>query len=403
MRDGLSGNEDGILEALARIDELRRQGFDSERIAVEMVAAGAPVPAGDRWSAATVERILEVFDSVRAQGGSPHTEPAPAPATGHAQGEHRDTATDRDTPAAEDTTAATAPTEEHAPPPPAVDGVPSPVVDDASRRRTPVVSAARWAAIGLGLAACGAGGFLAIDAIVGGGPTETRLTGDRATAPTVTAAPTTQPPNPADTMAIRIETDEPEPAASPGDLQPATATIRTDGRLYVEGAFSTEAEARTFVDEAAAVFGRDNVVEAYQVDEAAPAPRVADVALDKPVLFESGTAVIDPDYIAFLEACAGVLELNPHIVMSVTAYTDSVGDEDFNLELSQRRAQAIVDFYREREIGDDQLVAVGVGERDPVASNDTDDGRSQNRRAMLELLNVVGGQAAAAEEDQASG
>ncbi len=379
MRDGSGQNEDAVVDALARIDELRRRGLDSEGIATAMTAAGAPVPAGDHWTAATVERILAVFDSVRAQEGEREpldqaaaitAEPVPAAPT---------LVTDADVGAN--------------------DGSVTGAAAGGRPRRSRVVPALRWTLIGVTLAAVGAGGFLAIDRIVTGSSTETRLSGDAGSATTEVPSPTTQPPNPADTMAIRIETDGPETDSGSGensdDLQPATATIRDDGRLHVEGAFSDEAAAAAFVQEAAEVFGRDNIVESYVVDEAAPAPRVADVALDKPVLFESGTAVIDPEYIDFLEACAGVLQLHPHIVMSITAYTDSVGDEDFNLELSRRRAQAIVDFYREREIGDDQLEATGVGERDPVAPNDTDDGRSQNRRAMLELLNVVGGQAAA--------
>ncbi len=381
MRDGSDG--DAVLDALGRIDELRRRGLDAEGIAAEMTAAGAPVPTGGDWTAATVERILDVFDAVRAKGEV--AEPAPAPVEPPSQPGH----------AAEPVAAQPEPVE-----PAAAESVAvgTGAVIDGRSRRSLVVSALRWSLTAVTLAAVGAGGFLAIDRIVTVSSTETRLSGDAATATTAALSPTTQPPNPADTMAIRIETDDagtdPEADRDPDELQPATATIRTDGRLYVEGAFSTAAEARAFVDEAAEVFGRDNVVEAFVVDEAAPDPTVTDVALDKPVLFESGTAVIDPEYIDFLEACAGVLELHPHIVMSITAYTDSVGDEDVNLELSQRRAQAIVDFYRDREIGDDQLVASGVGERDPVASNDTDAGRSQNRRAMLELLNVVGGQAA---------
>lgn len=126
------------------------------------------------------------------------------------------------------------------------------------------------------------------------------------------------------------------------------------------------------------------------VDPGAPTADLAAVTLDKPVLFESGTAEIDPAYIPLLEACGDVLLLNPHITMSVAAFTDSTGPADFNLALSQQRAQAILDFYRELDIGDDQLVGIGYGEDRPVADNETDEGRAEHRRAMLALLGVMG-------------
>ncbi len=386
-----SASEDAVLEALARIDRLRARGLEPSEIAEAMRADGAPVPAGGTWSAEKVERIIGVFETVRHEDDGEGRGPGPAPAPVQPS----------DPPTTGDG-GATAATE--GPVPAAGDG----------RERWAVATAARWLVVSVALAGVGAGGYLAIDAIATTSPNDTQLLGDATTTSIAgsTAAvtpgeaadatidattPTTATPDPADTMAIRIETDQPTPSgtgADGEDLVPATATIRTDGRLYIEGAFATEAEAGAFVERASSVFGRENVVESYVVDAGAPAPQVADVSLDKPVLFESGTAVIHPDYIPFLEACAGVLELNPHIVMSVTAYTDSVGSEEFNLALSRERAQAIVDFYRDRQIGDDQLVAIGVGEADPVANNETEDGRSRNRRAMLELLNVVGEQAA---------
>ena len=189
-----------------------------------------------------------------------------------------------------------------------------------------------------------------------------------------------------DSLMVRIEPSAPETDSS---IAPATATIRSDGKLYIEGAFRSESEAERFVESASDVFGEAALVSDYTIDPAAPNPTVSDVVLEKPVLFETGSAVIDPEYIPFLEACGDVLKLNSHIVMSVSAFTDSSGDADFNLELSQARADAVVDFYRNLDIGDDQLISVGLGESDFVADNDTEEGRRENRRAMLELLNVI--------------
>ncbi|MDH3301484.1 MAG: OmpA family protein [Acidimicrobiia bacterium] len=190
----------------------------------------------------------------------------------------------------------------------------------------------------------------------------------------------------ADRLVIRIEPSPPETADG---IVPASATIRNDGKLYIEGAFRSESEAQRFLESAAEVFGEDALVSGYTINPAAPDPTVSDVVLEKPVLFESGSAVIDPQYIPFLEACGDVLKLNPHIVMSVSAFTDASGSADLNLELSQQRADAVIDFYRSLDIGDDQLISTGFGESDFVADNNTEEGRRQNRRAMLELLNVM--------------
>lgn len=190
-----------------------------------------------------------------------------------------------------------------------------------------------------------------------------------------------------DLMIIRIE--PPSDDAESG-LVPASATIRNDGKLHVEGAFVSEVEAQAFLNRAGDVFGSENIVQSFFIDPEAPEPSVSDVALDKPVLFQSGSAEIDPEYIPFLEACGDVLRLNPSIVMSITAYTDSQGGSGFNLELSRARANAIVEFYRELEIDESQLVGVGLGEEQAFADNTTEAGRQQNRRAMLQLMNVMG-------------
>jgi len=75
--------------------------------------------------------------------------------------------------------------------------------------------------------------------------------------------------------------------------------------------------------------------------------------------------------------------------MSIAAHTDPVGDEAFNLELSQRRAQAIVDFYMELEVDSSQLIGNGFGEENLLNDGKTEEENVKNRRAMLQLLNVM--------------
>ena len=96
-----------------------------------------------------------------------------------------------------------------------------------------------------------------------------------------------------------------------------------------------------------------------------------------------------PKYIPFLEACGNILKLNPTISLSIAAYTDSVGDEEFNLELSQRRAQAVVDFFIDFEIDNEQLIGTGLGQQDLLNPDITEEDNAENRRALLELIGVM--------------
>lgn len=386
-----------VLAVIRRLEELRSRGLSSAQIAERIRLTHPHRPGGGPWSAESVERVLEIADANRKQAASPPTH-VPTPKVGLSI-ESRPVASDLrdDQPAP----LRVEPRRYHQRP------TAQPNATFEQRRR-------RWPAVAgflllIGLVAAGVGlvrsGALerftatndqaapdAIDSTTA----DDQLAGDDATGAngTVTADDATGAEaaaaagdgDPADSLVIRIEPSVPETNAG---ITPASATIRTDGKLYVEGAFRSESEAQQFLETAADVFGEAALVPQYTIDPAAPDPTVSDVVLEKPVLFESGSAVIDPEFRPFLEACGDVLKLNPRIVMSVSAFTDASGSAEFNLELSQRRADAVIDFYRSLDIGDDQLISTGFGESDFVADNDTEEGRRQNRRAMLELLNVM--------------
>ena len=234
-----------------------------------------------------------------------------------------------------------------------------------------------------------------------GGVTSAAPLPSEATGATQTTAltPSTQPATSTTIVASDVTPTIPEgreedvlrviiPTEDAGEHAPPQATLR-DGKLVLEGTFRTSAEADRFVAQAADFVGTDNVVSDYTIDPAAPGIDEIGIALDKPVLFESGSAEIEPEYYEFLALCGDVMKLNPQITMVAEGFTDSVGSSEANLELSQRRAQAIVEFYRDYGIDESRFVTAGGGEDSPVGDNDTDEGRSQNRRTVLELLGVL--------------
>ncbi len=73
--------------------------------------------------------------------------------------------------------------------------------------------------------------------------------------------------------------------------------------------------------------------------------------------------------------------------MEVSGHTDNVGSASFNKRLSKQRALAVKNYLVSKGVEQDRIVAVGYGFEKPVASNDTPEGRQQNRRVEMKILN----------------
>lgn len=102
--------------------------------------------------------------------------------------------------------------------------------------------------------------------------------------------------------------------------------------------------------------------------------------------FDFDKAVIRPDARVIFDAAAEVLRKNGDVQVEVAGHTCSIGSEAYNEDLSRRRAQAVVNYLISRGIAADRLEPVGYGERAPVADNVTREGRVQNRRVELNIL-----------------
>jgi outer membrane protein OmpA-like peptidoglycan-associated protein len=107
------------------------------------------------------------------------------------------------------------------------------------------------------------------------------------------------------------------------------------------------------------------------------------------VLFDTGSANLKPGAREKLARVAGVLLAHPGLTLEVDGHTDNVGTEDYNQDLSERRAQSVRSYLTQQGIPRDAITAMGFGETSPVVSNDTAAGRQRNRRVEL----VVAGEA----------
>ena len=101
------------------------------------------------------------------------------------------------------------------------------------------------------------------------------------------------------------------------------------------------------------------------------------------VLFDSGRYTLKPNAQIALAKVSTILELYPDLKVQVEGYTDSVGSDAYNQKLSENRANAVHDFLIQNGVPASNVTSVGYGKADPVASNDTADGRRQNRRVNM--------------------
>src|SRR5579859_3913086 len=107
------------------------------------------------------------------------------------------------------------------------------------------------------------------------------------------------------------------------------------------------------------------------------------------VLFDTGSYTLKPGAREKLAKISGILLAHPGLTMQIEGHTDSVGTDEFNQQLSERRADSVRDFLAEQGVPASSITAKGFGKTQPVASNDTPEGRQRNRRVEL----VVNGDA----------
>lgn len=101
------------------------------------------------------------------------------------------------------------------------------------------------------------------------------------------------------------------------------------------------------------------------------------------ISFQFGTAELTEDARPALDIAAGILQNNPDLQMEIAGHTDSIGEEESNLQLSTQRAQSVLNYLVSKGVSPEALQAKGYGAAEPVADNATDSGRAQNRRVEL--------------------
>jgi outer membrane protein OmpA-like peptidoglycan-associated protein len=121
------------------------------------------------------------------------------------------------------------------------------------------------------------------------------------------------------------------------------------------------------------------------------------------VLFDSASYTPELGAREKLAKISGILLAHPGLALQIEGHTDSVGSDEFNQQLSERRASSVKDFLAEQGVPASSMTARGFGKTQPVASNDTQEGRQRNRRVELVVNgDAIGNPTTATADNQAN-
>lgn len=107
------------------------------------------------------------------------------------------------------------------------------------------------------------------------------------------------------------------------------------------------------------------------------------------VTFAVDSTDISPQMRAVLDDVAGSMVTYPNSLIDVMGHTDSTGSEQYNLDLSRRRAESVANFIVSRGVARARIETLGYGEQYPIADNSTATGRAQNRRVEIRITPVT--------------
>ena len=116
-----------------------------------------------------------------------------------------------------------------------------------------------------------------------------------------------------------------------------------------------------------------------------PPPKPKKIIVLRGTNFEFDSAKLTPEAQVILDNQAAVLK-EESIKVRILGHTDSIGTEEYNLDLSERRARSVEEYLRSKGVDDSRMEIEGCGFSQPVAPNDTKEGRAKNRRVEFQIL-----------------
>ena len=109
------------------------------------------------------------------------------------------------------------------------------------------------------------------------------------------------------------------------------------------------------------------------------------ITFNSEIMFDLNKAVLKDQYQGELSELATILNKYQDTNILLEGHTDSTGSQEYNLELSEKRAKSVANFLATRNVNPARFTIMGYGESQPIASNETKEGRSQNRRVEVAI------------------
>jgi outer membrane protein OmpA-like peptidoglycan-associated protein len=128
--------------------------------------------------------------------------------------------------------------------------------------------------------------------------------------------------------------------------------------------------------------------DAYHLDISLHPVVAGEKVVLKNIFYETNSYDLKSESMPELEKVISFLKNNPKVNIEISGHTDNVGDIKSNQLLSEKRAKAIYDFLVKGGIEPLRMIYKGYGESKPLATNDTEEGRSQNRRTEFTITSV---------------
>ena len=193
----------------------------------------------------------------------------------------------------------------------------------------------------------------------------------------------------AEAMSVDLDDTENEGSAdadaTDGELDSGRTAVFRGGKLYLGGKVPSQEIADLIVQKAMSVVGPDNVVSEYEIDPSVTIDPGESTPLyvEDVVLFRFNSVEIDPPFYPLLDLGTLLLSQNPQASLTVITRTDAVGSEEVNLEVAQRRADAVVSYWIAQGVDPEQLNADPRGEEGASEDDDEQTAALQRRAEFI--------------------
>ena len=202
-----------------------------------------------------------------------------------------------------------------------------------------------------------------------------------------TASPTTAVVTATTTAALT--TAAPATVSGVDVVAPVRWAVFSGGRVYLHGRVPNAAVAATIVRKAAAVVGDGNVEQDYVIDPSTPDVAGGPLTVVDTVQFDVNSDVARPEFGRILDLGVLLMRQNPAVRITVVGRADSRGPANYNMQLSTRRAAAVVTYIVSRGVDRSRLTIDARGAGDPLADGETADAMQANRSVEFVILGLL--------------